>query len=89
MITWTNQVHISQERNQVADAALVHASPVSDDVEVVQHLQQPETGLVDGSYHRSTAPCDLVQERNALHARGAVQSAERKSMCLFSSDRYR
>ena len=78
MVTGADQIHSGQVRHQTVDAALVHASAAGDDVEVVEHLQQPRARLVDGGHHGPPAARYLAEQRDALDAGRAVKSARGK-----------
>ena len=78
VVTGADQIHSGQVRHQTVDAALVHASAAGDDVEVVEHLQQPRARLVDGGHHGPPAARYLAEQRDALDAGRAVKSARGK-----------
>jgi len=72
----------AKERHKLLCWTLVHTLPLSQCIQMVKHLKQPGTWLVDGADNSSTAPSQWFQQRDALEAGRAVQTAERKQSCL-------
>jgi len=74
VVTRTFQIQRGQEGHQLLGAALIHALTVGQCVQLVEHLEEPSGGLVDGADNSASTGGKHLQQMDALEAGGAVQA---------------
>lgn len=74
VVTRADELLVGQEGHQFAHRSLVHAVAIDDGVELVEHLEDEGTWLMDGADYRVALRRQFLQQSHAGAARGAVQA---------------
>ena len=77
MVGWAFQSQRAKIGDQEANLASVQALALGEQIEVVELLKQLRRGLMNGADDRASALSQAFEQRDALIARGTVQTAGR------------
>jgi hypothetical protein len=78
VVAWAHESKSAKERHKLLCWTLVDTLSLSQGVQVVKHLKEPGTWLVDGADDCTTTSGQWLQQWNALEAGRAVQTTEKK-----------
>lgn len=74
MITGTLESEGAEEGNELFSRTLVNALSFGQGVQMVEHLEQTGTGLMDGTNDCAATAAQGFQQRNTLETRTTVQT---------------
>jgi hypothetical protein len=82
VVAWAHKSKSAKERHKLFCWALVHTLTLSQGVQMVKHLKQPGTWLVDGTDDCTATSSQWFQQWDTLEAGRAVQATEEKNILL-------
>lgn len=75
MITGTLMAVFGEEGHQIRNDSLVNTKSLRHAIQIVKHLKEQRTRLVDRANHRPTLLRQALHQGHALGARSTVQTA--------------